>query len=189
LRDALEILLGPDSHLFTAQHLATTFLFAQPSSQWDDTLWSMMLTWVVLFSHIASFVLPLLGVLALYRRAHGDLAAARTLTAAAREVLAWHEEESQKVQKHTGTWTEKKPQREDLERRYSDRVENAGLNQMTWGDAGVAALTSGRSNIVQFANAVKIARSDAALVIVGLLLGLVANLIPTIWTVPALIGT
>jgi hypothetical protein len=147
----------------------------------------MFWTWLVVLLHVLAFVLPLVGVAAVYRRTHRNLGRARELTASVQGVLAWHNAETKLLAAGPGGYHDQESERERIATEYGWRLRDAGVANKTWNDASLALLTDGKSNLVDLANAVDIARSDAWWVIGGLTLGLVANLIPTIWTIPALI--
>ncbi|ALD14422.1 hypothetical protein GW571_14780 (plasmid) [Clavibacter capsici] len=147
----------------------------------------MQLAWTVLGLHVAAFLVPLIGVGGIYRRTTTEFNEARTLTAAATTVLAWHEAERKLLEKLEYGSVERAASESRLDTEYDARLAAAGLAHKTFRDLDVLMLTNGKSNLVAFASAVQITRSDALLVLIGLVLGLVANLIPTVWSVPALL--
>lgn len=147
----------------------------------------MFWTWIVLVLHVLSFVLPVFGILAIVRRVSSDLAEAVRVTAIARALLAWRTERATEIEALMGTpsWAEKNA---EIDEAYRARIEKDGLSALTYGDVDVLGLTSGRSNLTPLAEQVRAARSDGILVLLGLVLGLAANLIPTIWDIPPLVS-
>lgn len=148
----------------------------------------MWLAWVVLVLHLAAFLAPLLGVRGIYKRASSEFREARRLTTAAAEILAWFVREGKLSSQQDEDPDEANARKKQLDADYKQRILDAGLTNKTFGQVSVEMLTNGRSNLVAFASAVRIAKIDALWVALGLVLGLTANLIPTIWTVDSLVG-
>jgi len=155
------------------------------NDRYDHLMW---LAWVVLVLHVAAFVVPLIGVRGIYKRAQRQLDDARQATAAAVAVLDWHEAERNRLAEIDYGSTERELGEEHLAAEYAARVSAARLTTKTYGDMDISLLTNGRSNLLALASAVQVAKIDAFWVITGLFFGLVANLVPTIWSVPSLVA-
>jgi hypothetical protein len=149
----------------------------------------MLPAWIVLFLHVFSFLVPLIGVRGIYKRAKNEFRQARALTAAAVTIGEWRETE----QRHLNDLEYGSPERETAETKldieYDRRVSDAGLSNKSYGQLNALLLTEGRSNLLPLAAAVEIAKGDALWVIFGLTLGLAANIVPTIWNIDPLIGS
>jgi hypothetical protein len=148
----------------------------------------MWLAWIVLTLHVAAFTVPLIGVRGVYKRAKGQFDEARRLRAEAVSVLEWREAEQSRLRELNHSSQEQEAGKARLAAEYAERVSAAGLSNKTYGELNILILTNGRSNLVALASAVQIARVDAFWVILGLVFGLVANLVPTIWPVSALVS-
>ncbi|WP_431219321.1 hypothetical protein [Leifsonia xyli] len=147
----------------------------------------MFWAWVVLVLHLLSFVLPVWGVIAIARRVSADLREAVRVTGLAREAVAWRAAKAKEIEPLMGTdqWL---PKNNAIIEDYKKIAEGNGLAYITYGDVDVLALTRGRSNLAPLADQAKAARFDAVLVLVGLVFGLAANILPTIWAIPPLVS-
>lgn len=148
----------------------------------------MLPAWIVLFLHVFSFLVPLIGVRGIYKRAKNEFGQARVLTAAAVTIGEWRETEQRRLNELEYGSPERDAAETELDIEYARRVSDAGLSNKSYGQFNALLLTEGRSNLVPLASAVESARGDALWVIFGLILGLAANVVPTIWNVDSLIG-
>jgi hypothetical protein len=146
----------------------------------------MVLACVVVALHALAFAIPLIGVYRIYTRAKREFDDARYLTGEAIRILALRRDEQQAIRK-LGLESKEYAARVDaVQATFNERLAASGLSNKTIGQADVLLLTDGKSNLSAFASAVTVVKADAALVILGLVLGLIANVVPTIWSVPAL---
>jgi hypothetical protein len=144
------------------------------------------LAYVVVILHGLAFMIPLVGVYRIYIRAKREFDDARHLTNEAIRILALRRDEQRAIRELRLEPNELAARMDDLQARFNTRLAECGLSNKTLGQADVLLLTDGKSNLSVFASAVTVVKSDALLVILGLVLGLIANVVPTIWSIPPL---